>query len=37
MDADLTVLAAGPPRDIKAIARVTYTIRGGRMIFWPER
>lgn len=36
MDADLTVLAHDPLRDITALSDVVYTIRAGRVIFGPR-
>jgi imidazolonepropionase-like amidohydrolase len=37
MDADVTVLAADPAKDIEALADVVYTIRAARVIFGPGR
>jgi imidazolonepropionase-like amidohydrolase len=31
--ADLTVVQGDPERDIRALARVRYTLRGGAVIF----
>jgi imidazolonepropionase-like amidohydrolase len=33
MDADLTVFRGDPGTDISAFSRVSYTIRGGRVIY----
>jgi imidazolonepropionase-like amidohydrolase len=33
MDADIVVLAADPAVDVKAYAKVRYTIRGGRIVY----
>ena len=33
MDADLTVVDGEPERDIRALARVRYTLRAGRVVF----
>ncbi len=35
MDADLTILAGDPARDIEALAEVVYAIRAGEVIFGP--
>ena len=37
LDADLAVVEGDPERDIRALARVRYTLRGGRVIFERER
>jgi hypothetical protein len=33
LDADLTVVEGDPARDIRALARVSYALRGGRVVF----
>jgi len=33
MDADLVVLDADPASDVRNLAKVTYTIRGGKIIY----
>jgi imidazolonepropionase-like amidohydrolase len=35
-DADLVVLAGDPAQDIEQLAKVRYTLRGGRIIFKAE-
>jgi len=33
LDADVTVVDGDPARDVRALAQVRYTLRGGRLIF----
>jgi imidazolonepropionase-like amidohydrolase len=37
LTADLTVLRRDPSRDVRALADVAYTIRGGRIIYRSPR
>ena len=33
LDADVTVVEGDPARDIRALSRIRYALRGGRVIF----
>jgi len=33
LDADVTVVEGEPARDIRALARVRFALRGGRVVF----
>jgi len=33
LEADIAVVEGDPERDVRALARVRYTLRGGRVIF----
>jgi imidazolonepropionase-like amidohydrolase len=37
LDADVTVVEGDPARDIRALARVRYALRGGRPVFERSR
>jgi imidazolonepropionase-like amidohydrolase len=37
LDADVTVVEGEPARDIRALARVRYALRGGRPVFERSR
>jgi imidazolonepropionase-like amidohydrolase len=36
LDADLVVLGVDPSRDVTAFAKVRYTIRGGKIIYFEK-